>query len=127
MSSASVIIQDSECRYSYRYNRKAQLVKNRKHECQPACRWTPQQDRDWLDETPVTRGPMNGGYTASYRSFSKLVPVQVCECGTLLNGQHYGTKEDYNGETIRGLSFRPCDYRKNADWSHASSGVGRAA
>ena len=86
------------CRYAWRQTKRG-LVQNRKHQCRPACTWTPEEDLHWLDVTPLP----GGGKLMVRRSLT------YCLCKRPMNGQHYETVADERGG-IKGLREIKCEY-----------------
>ena len=86
------------CPFGWKYT-KAGKVRNRKHQCRPACNWTPEECLHWLAVTPL---PGSG----------KLMVRRgqdYCLCGLPMNGQHFETIGDERGG-IKGLREIKCEY-----------------
>ena len=86
------------CPFGWKYT-KAGKVRNRKHECRPACNWTPEECLHWLDVTPLP----GSGKLMVRRSLT------YCLCKRPMNGQHYETVADERGG-IKGLREIKCEY-----------------
>ena len=85
------------CPFGWKYT-KAGKVRNRKHECRPACNWTPEECLHWLDVTPL---PGSG----------KLMVrrgMDFCLCHLPMSA-HFETVSNGNGG-IKGLRETKCEF-----------------
>ena len=85
------------CPFGWKYT-KAGKVRNRKHECRPACNWTPEECLHWLDVTPL---PGSGKLMVKRG-------MDWCLCHLPMSA-HFETVSDGRGG-IKGLRETKCAY-----------------